>query len=230
VSGAGRAPAGGSRGTPGATPAGMTDILGVITAGGASSRYGTPKALAEVGGRRVVDRAADALRAALDCEDVVAIINDPGLAHAVGLPHRGDVLRGIGPAGRRACCAAVGAWSGTTAGVLIVGCDMPFLEPALLRELGSPCSHGADAVVPESEGRRGIEPLCAYYGTACIAAIEAAVASRNDHSHDRLSWRVCVDQQVAAGERVRRFGDPARIFLNVNTPDDRADGGPAAGG
>jgi molybdopterin-guanine dinucleotide biosynthesis protein A len=195
----------------------MTAVLGAITAGGASSRYGTPKALAEVGGRRVVDRAADALRAALDCDDVVAIINDPGLAHAVGLPHRGDVLRGIGPlAGVHA--ALLWARERDDAGVLIVGCDMPFLEPALLRELVRR-SHGADAVVPESEGRRGIEPLCAYYGTACIAAIEAAV-ERNDTRMIGFLEGVRTSRLPLA--TVRRFGDPARIFLNVNTPDDRA--------
>jgi molybdopterin-guanine dinucleotide biosynthesis protein A len=225
VSGAGRAPAGGSRCTPGATPAGMADILGVITAGGASSRYGSPKALAQVGGRRVVDRAADALRAALGCEDIVAIINDAALARQVGLPHRADVLRDTGPvAGVHA--ALLWAVERGCSGILIVGCDMPFLEPALLRELASRAA-AADAVVPESEGRRGIEPLCAYYGTACVPAIEAAVAAGDARMVGFLG-QVRVDRVPL--ERVRTFGDPARLFLNVNTPHDRAEADRAAGG
>jgi molybdopterin-guanine dinucleotide biosynthesis protein A len=195
----------------------MRSVLGVVTAGGTSSRYGMPKALAEVGGRRVVDRATAALRTALGAEDVVAIINDPELARAVGLPCRGDVLRGIGPlAGVHA--ALLWARERADAGVLIVGCDMPFLEPALLQELVRR-RHGCDAVVPESEGRRGIEPLCAYYGTACIAAIEAAV-TRNDTR--MIGFLDDVRTRRVPLSVVRSFGDPTHIFLNVNTPHDRA--------
>jgi molybdopterin-guanine dinucleotide biosynthesis protein A len=195
----------------------LSNILGVITAGGASSRYGAPKALATVGGRRVVDRAADALRTALGAGDVVAIINDAELARAGGLPHRPDVLRDIGPlAGVHA--ALLWAQERGADGVLIVGCDMPFLEPALLRELVRRGA-AADAVVPESGGRRGVEPLCACYATACSAAIEEAVA-RGDTRMISFLDHVRTDRMPLAV--VRSFGDPERMFLNVNTPADRA--------
>jgi molybdopterin-guanine dinucleotide biosynthesis protein A len=194
------------------------DALGVITAGGASIRYGSPKALALVGGRRVVDRAADALRSALGSDDIVAIINDADLAQRVGLPHRGDVLRDIGPvAGVHA--ALLWARERRSSGVLIVGCDMPFLEPALLRELVSRGAD-ADAVLPESEGRRGIEPLCAYYAVACIAPIEATIAAGDTRVVGFLE-RVRLDRVPL--EVVRTFGDPARLFFNVNTQLDRVE-------
>jgi molybdopterin-guanine dinucleotide biosynthesis protein A len=96
---------------------------------------------------------------------------------------------------------------------------MPFLEPALLRELVSR-GEAADAVLPESEGRRGIEPLCAYYGVTCVAAIEDAVAAGDTRVVGFLE-RVRLDQVPL--ERVRTFGDPRRMFFNVNTQQDRAD-------
>jgi molybdopterin-guanine dinucleotide biosynthesis protein A len=200
-------------------------VLGVVISGGGSVRYGSPKALAVVGGRRVVDRATDALRAALPESAVVASVNDAELAAAIGLPYRPDALPGVGPL---AGVHAMLLWAAERGcrGILAVGCDMPFVEPALLRELvtraaGAADGPGADrpdAVIPASPSRRGVEPLCAYYAVSCRAAIEAAmergdgrmIGFHNDIHVERLPLDV-----------VRTFGDPAVMFLNVNTPEDR---------
>jgi molybdopterin-guanine dinucleotide biosynthesis protein A len=108
--------------------------------------------------------------------------------------------------------------------VLLVAWDMPFVPSALLaamRARGEDASAGAvDAVLPESEAsRRGVEPLCAWYGPACLPAVEAALA-RDDlrvigfHDAIRLE-RLTLDV-------VRAFGDPAVMFSNVNTRADLA--------
>jgi molybdopterin-guanine dinucleotide biosynthesis protein A len=194
------------------------NVLGCIVAGGLSTRYGSPKALATVGGRRVVDRAADALREALGEEAaIVAIVNEPGIAAAIGLPHRADVVRGIGPlAGVHA--GLLWAEERGAAGILAVGCDMPFLEPALLHEIASRAGEG-DIIIPCSEGRRGVEPLCAYYAVACVPAIEAAV----QHGDARMvGFHDAVRVARIPLEAVRSFGEPGRMFLNVNTAADRA--------
>jgi molybdopterin-guanine dinucleotide biosynthesis protein A len=193
----------------------VSDVLGAIIAGGRSSRFGGPKALAEVGGQRVVDRVATTLAQVVGADRVIAIVNDDTLATAIGLPHRGDVLTDAGAlAGLHA--ALLWARERDAAGILAVACDMPFLEPALLRELLAR-SADADAVLPESPGRRGVEPLCAYYGTACIPAIEAAFArgdARMIGFHDDVrTARIPLDV-------VRSFGDPDVLFRNLNTPAD----------
>ena len=72
----------------------MTDLVGAVIAGGQSTRYGSPKALAVVGGVRIVDRVATALRAVTS--DVVAIVNDPAVGAEIDLPQRPDVLHDIG--------------------------------------------------------------------------------------------------------------------------------------
>jgi molybdopterin-guanine dinucleotide biosynthesis protein A len=197
----------------------MTDtVLGAVLAGGLSVRYGSPKALATVGGVRVVDRAAAALRAALADEDVVAIVNDAGLARQIGLPYRADVLRGVGPVA--GVHAALGWASERGArGVLVVGCDMPFVEPELLRELRRR-SHDADVVIPASAGPRGVEPLCAFYAVACMAAIERA-AARGDGR--MIGFHGDVSVAAVPVQDLLRFGDPGRMFFNVNTPADRAE-------
>jgi molybdopterin-guanine dinucleotide biosynthesis protein A len=192
----------------------MKDTIGAVIAGGASSRYGSPKALVTIGGVRVVDRVIAALR--MVCKDVIAIVNDSELARAIGLPHRADVLQNAGAlAGVHA--ALLHARDAGSAGVLAAACDMPFLNGDLLREIASRSGH-ADVVVPESEGRRGIEPLCAWYSTSCIDPIEATIA-RGDARMIGFHNDVTVARVPLA--RVRELGDASVMFRNLNTPEDR---------
>lgn len=191
-------------------------MLGVISAGGISSRYGSPKALAVVGGERVIDRVASVLRAALGHDSVAAIINDPELAAQVGLPHRPDVLRDVGAlAGVHA--ALLWARDLGRSHAIVLGCDMPLVEPSLVACVAARSGEG-DVVIPESHGPRGVEPLCACYSTRCIPAIEAAVAAGDRRMigfHDAVRTVRIPLHEVAV------HGDPGRMFLNVNTPADR---------
>ena len=191
----------------------MTGCTGVILAGGAASRYGgRPKGLERVGGRRVIDRVAEALSGAAD--ELLLIANDP--AAQEWLPHvrmAGDVRTGCGSLG--GIHAAI-----VRAGqpVLVVAWDMPFVPAALLRALRERGMR-ADAVLPESGSRRGLEPLCAYYSTACVPAIER----RLDASDMRVvSFFEDVRVERLPAPQVQQFGDPEILFMNVNTPDDLA--------
>lgn len=191
----------------------MTGCTGVILAGGAASRYGgRPKGLERVGGRRVIDRVADALRDAADT--LLLIANDPS-AHEwlPDLPLAPDVRTNCGSLG--GIHAAI-----VRAGrpVLVVAWDMPFVPAGLLRALRDAGAR-ADAVLPESGSRRGVEPLCAYYSPACVPAIE-----RRLEANDMRVISFFEEVRVARlpESEIRRFGDPAVLFMNVNTPDDLA--------
>jgi molybdopterin-guanine dinucleotide biosynthesis protein A len=193
---------------------------GVILAGGAASRFGgAPKGLERVEGRRIIDRVAAALREVTD--ELLLVANAPAAdSWLPGVRTVRDLREGAGALG--------GLHSALThAGdaVLLVAWDMPFVSAALLGELrrlgqegGS--THIADAVLPESDGsRRGVEPLCAWYAPACLPAITQRLDAgdlRVVGFHDAV--RV-VRMPIA---RVRDFGDPARLFSNVNTRDDLA--------
>ena len=73
-------------------------------------------------------------------------------------------------------------------------------------------------IAPESGGRRGAEPLCAYYSTRCIAAIEHAIA-RDDRRVIGF-WEDVRVENVPI-DVVRTFGEPEHLFMNVNTRDER---------
>ncbi|MDQ6887601.1 MAG: molybdenum cofactor guanylyltransferase [Gemmatimonadota bacterium] len=184
---------------------------GVILAGGGATRYGgRPKGLERVGGRRVIDRVARVLADTTD--GLLLIANDsaagawlPGVRTASDLRAASGSLGGI----HAALAHAAGP-------VLVVAWDMPFVPSPLLarlRELGQ----DADAAVPESGSRRGLEPLCAYYSQRCLAPIERRLDS-GDLRVVSFYDDIRVSRLDAA--TVRSFGDPDMLFMNINAPDD----------
>lgn len=206
-----------------------TPPLGAILAGGESRRYGSPKALAEVGGARIVDRVVAALRRVTP--DLALLANEPGLFEDLDLPTRPDVRPGLGALGG-IHTGLLWARAEGRPGILAVACDMPFPSVALLERLRAeawPEPGGAgdaaapgdplpDVVVPESRGRRGIEPLFAAYGVGCLPAIEARIEAGDRRMigfHEDVAVR-----RIPLAE-VERLCDPARAFLNVNTPEER---------
>ena len=125
----------------------------------------------------------------------------------------GDVQPGLGALG-----GILTAVDRGPAPVVLVAWDMPFVSAPLLRELarGLP-SH--DAFLPESDGDRGLEPLCAGYGPACRPAIARAL-ERGDRR--AIAFHPQVKVGILPLEQVRHLGDPASLFFNLNTPDDLA--------
>lgn len=189
-------------------------ILGAVLAGGRSRRYGSPKALARVGGVRLIERAVQAVAAAADCTVIVASEQEP--YGYLGLPVRGDERPDTGPLGGIHAAVRWARMDGFAA-ALVVACDMPFVPAGLLRELASHVGPAAVSV-PASPSRRGLEPLCAAYGTECLAAIESAL-DRGDRSV--ISFFEAVDVRILPLQAVSRWGDPSRLFYNVNRPQDR---------
>lgn len=122
-----------------------------------------------------------------------------------------DVRPGLGSLG--------GIYTAVTAGdgpVLAVAWDMPFVPRELLAALVKEAP-AYDVFLPESGGRRGVEPLCAVYGPACASAIEA----RLDEGDLRaIGFHDAVRVGTLPGDRVAKFGRPELMFFNVNTEDD----------
>ncbi|MEK7667751.1 MAG: molybdenum cofactor guanylyltransferase [Gemmatimonadota bacterium] len=182
-----------------------------MIAGGLATRYGgTPKGLLEVGGRRLLDRVAETLEAAVGVAPALYANAPDAASWRPGLTVRPDVVPGIGALG--GILTAVEA----AAPVVCVAWDMPFVPAALLRTLAAGLAD-ADVVIPESGSHRGLEPLCAAYGRACGPAIRAALA-RGDHRAIGFHAQVRVARLPAAV--VLKYGDPDVLFFNVNAPED----------
>jgi molybdopterin-guanine dinucleotide biosynthesis protein A len=169
-----------------------------------------------VGGERILDRLARVMTAALG-EAPLLVANAPDApSWSPQLRVVVDVKPGFGSLGG-IYTAVVEA----PAPVVCVAWDMPFVSESLIQLLARRLDQ-YDAVLPQSDGRRGVEPLCAGYGPACRAAIEASLAAGDLRAigfHERIRVGILPLSEVAA------TGDPNLLFFNVNTVEDLSSAG-----
>jgi molybdopterin-guanine dinucleotide biosynthesis protein A len=202
--------------------------FGAILAGGQSRRYGTPKALAEVGGARIIDRVVAVMGRVVP--DLILLANEPDLFRNLKLPTRPDARPGAGALGG-IHTGLLWAREAGRPGILAVACDMPFPCEALLARLRDAAfsggDRGPDVLAPESRGRRGLEPLFAAYGVGCIGAIETALDAGDRRM---IGFHPSVRVETIPLPEVETLCDPELAFLNVNTPEERERAERAAGG
>ena len=186
-------------------------MTGVIQAGGKSTRMGgRPKALIELGGRRIIDRVVDVVRAVTD--DLLLVTNTPDIYAALGLPMVPDVFPDHGSLG--------GIYSGLKAAAgdaaFTVACDMPFLMREVAR-LVIDRAHDADIVLPKVGGQ--FETLHACYAKSCLLPMESRLREgrlKIVGFFDEVRVLPIAEQEVA------RWRAPDLVFMNVNTPEELA--------
>jgi molybdopterin-guanine dinucleotide biosynthesis protein A len=139
-------------------------LLGVVLAGGRSSRFGSDKALALLAGRTLLDHAIAGLAPHVEA---VAICGRqvPGFAAIADRPRPG-----LGPLGGLAGALRYGADHGY-AGVLTTGCDMPVFPPEL-----------AQALIGEGAAVLDSQPLAAFWPCALDDALDMWMAAQDDRS------------------------------------------------
>src|ERR1041385_7741021 len=143
----------------------------VILAGGGAVRFGgRPKGLEPVGGKRILDRLVDVCQEAFATLPIL-VANDPEApSWRSDLAVVRDVRPGEGALGGLLTAVTAGAG----APVVVMAWDMPFVPVPLLRALAAGLADH-EAVLPASDGRRGVEPLLAAYAPACLAPMARAL-------------------------------------------------------
>jgi molybdopterin-guanine dinucleotide biosynthesis protein A len=99
----------------------------------------------------------------------------------------------------------------------VTACDLPFLDPSIIRHLCHLRPESAVAVVPFSEG--GMEPLHALYESACKEIFECAIRQGERKIVAVLGRMNIVSVSY---DEVRRIGGQSSSFINVNTPEEYA--------
>ncbi|MCH7797983.1 MAG: molybdenum cofactor guanylyltransferase [Planctomycetes bacterium] len=174
---------------------------------------GVDKASLVFGGRTLLQRTVDALA---EVVDEIVVVRSPGqeLPELLSpLPVRvvQDAVEGEGPlvgiaAGLRGATAPVS---------LVVACDMPFLQPVLLRLLAERAAAGRRFVVPVDA--EGPQPLCSAFRREALKVVQEHI-----DAGDRKIMSVAGDLDV---DRVSPHewaaADPGgRSFENVNTLEE----------
>lgn len=185
---------------------------GAVLAGGRALRLGgIAKGLEQVGKERMIDRAIGALRDAAD--DVVISANADDAVHwSPQLAVVRDAEAGAGAIG--GILAVIDATDGA---VVTMPWDMPFVPGSLVRALREAGElHDAEAVLPMSDSAWGVEPLVGWFSPWCATAIAARLRAGDARAGAWLE-----DVRVMRIDSAP-WGEPAKLFFNVNTPDDLA--------
>jgi CTP:molybdopterin cytidylyltransferase MocA len=194
-------------------------VGGVLLAAGEGKRLGTPKALVELGGRRLVDRGADLLRDGGTAPVLVVTgavpVTVPGV---IGVPNP-DWRTGMGSS----LAAGLRALPGDCTAAVIALVDQPLIGPEVVRRLLAAHRAGAELAVAAYHGRaRNPVLLARAHWAGVLAAAEGDAGARPYlRAHPGLVTLVeCAD-----------IGRPD----DVDTPEDLARvgallAGPGAGG
>jgi molybdopterin-guanine dinucleotide biosynthesis protein A len=172
---------------------GLTALTGILLVGGASSRFGSPKALAQLGGETLAERGWRVLGEV--CRERLAVGK---AADGLALPFP---LLDDGSEVRAPLAGLVGGLRAATGDVvLVLPVDCPLVDADALRALARGCR---DAAVPPTG------PLPGAYRRGVLPVLERRLAA----GELRL-WDALAELDVAVVEL-----DPS-LLANVNEPSD----------
>jgi molybdenum cofactor guanylyltransferase len=184
-----------------------TQVTALILAGGRSSRMGTDKALIVWQGKPLLQRVVNA---AQQCCATVQVIT-PWPERYRPLSNSVQWCLESSPAGPLTALAQ-GLETVYTPWVLLLACDMPQLDPTVLRDwiVQLPDAEAAIAYVPYYESRW--EPLCAFYNVSCRSSLDKYIAKGGRSFQEWLG---------PAGAVPLKVDDViAPMLQNCNTPKD----------
>lgn len=180
-------------------------------AGGRARRFaGQDKSRLVVEGRTIIVRQVEVLQRVAD--PVFVVGHDPGRFADLGLPVHADAIAGAGAMG--------GIYTALTIDgpdtVIVVACDMPFLDARLLRRLVemSAAHDGAWVRTP-----RGVDPLLACYRRHAAPIVRGEIAAGRLKASALGSVLRMAEMSLAD---VATYGPPERLLANLNSPDDYA--------
>ena len=186
-------------------------MTGVLLAGGKSRRMGRDKRFLELDGLTLLERTLSVLESLF--AEVIVVVAEPA-AQLAGLRHR--IVTDLVPN----CATLGGLYTGLTSAahtrIFAAACDMPFLNPALIKRMAE-LDRNADVVMAQLES--GLQPMHAVYSKACLPHLERMLNTGNLKVQDLnqapgLSVRLVSEHEL-------RGADPQFLsFLNINTAAD----------
>lgn len=188
-------------------------ITVAIIAGGKSSRMGTDKAFVKLDDKPLIQHVIDCTANLGQSETLLVTNRLEDYAH-LGLPMYTDVQPEKGSLGG----IYTALMYAETPLTLVVACDMPFLNPDLLKFMIAKASEDIDIVVPRVDGYP--QGLHAVYRKTCLEPIaEQLEANRLKiiRFYDRMRVYYLDEDDY------RTYDTDGRSFANLNTPEELAE-------
>ena len=180
-------------------------IVGVVLAGGDSSRMGRDKALLSLEGRTLLSRSFSLLSTV--CDRVVVADRGRGLE-----PDAESLADGPGHGPAAGILGAAGALPRRA--LLVLACDLPHVSADLLRRLLR--EERFDWYLPRHSAT--VEPLCALFREPALDALRQQVATGELSLQALLLAPLRIG--FLEGDELESYGRPSELFFNVNRPAD----------
>jgi molybdenum cofactor guanylyltransferase len=196
-------------------------VSAAVLAGGKSRRFGTDKALVpRPGGTTpMLEAVVQALLAVT--ADVIVIAPENRTYAQFGVPVVSERFPGQGPIGGLEL--ALSRMSHDRC--IVVACDLPFLNPDLLRWMAEH-AFSEDALVPKVSGTADAgsstliprpQPLHAIYRRSCLGAVQQLRLSGERRLGRLLD---VIDVRYLEDKEIRRVDPELRSFLNLNSMEE----------
>jgi molybdopterin-guanine dinucleotide biosynthesis protein A len=190
----------------------IVSISCIVLAGGKGSRLGRDKASVKICNRSLLEQVVSCLNA-FNGEIIIVTATDKELPQFTFRPELRtimDIYPGRGPLS--------GIHSGLMASRsyynLVVACDMPFINEALMSYMIQ-VSTGFDIVVPRLNNM--LEPLHAVYSKGCLGPIQRLLM---EGRLSVLQLLTLTRVRYIETEEINRFDPEHLSFLNINTEND----------
>lgn len=188
----------------------MSQIIGLVLAGGQGRRLGRPKGEVVVGTSTLADRAAQALRPI--CSTVLVSVSRGGANPAPGY----DAIEDEPPSGRGPLAGIHAAMAGTgQADLIVLACDYPGVATPLLQAI----VHAADAtddLVILTDGRGRDHPLVGLWRRSTEPTVREAL---QDGHYKVRSLLAVLEVRRLRPEDLPDF-ELDQALVNVNTTED----------
>lgn len=183
-----------------------------MLAGGKSVRLGAPKALEMVNKRRLIDRVIESLYSVTP--EVLVVTSEGQFSSIDSFRLKAKTIVDLYPDKAALGGIYTGLKSADTFYSLVVACDMPFINSALLHYLLD-LAPGFDAVVPKVDDV--LESLHAVYSKNCLSPMKQLL-DKNELEVSRLFN--LVKTRYVEKDEIAQVATDFLSFFNVNTKDD----------
>lgn len=183
------------------------EIVGILLAGGLSRRFGSPKAFAEIDGKKYYEISYHILE---EISNEVIIVTRPELMHK--FPENKRVITdekrfsGCGP--------LAGIYSAMkeqlASRYIVLPCDMPLLTKEIVKRLLA--LHVKEVTIPVVEDK--LQPLVSVWNYSMLEKIETVLKRK------RYKMTEALKKAEVSYIDIKVLTETPNAFLNINSPED----------
>lgn len=195
-------------------------LSAMVLAGGQSTRMGQDKALISVQGVSLLQRTCEQ---AFGCTETVFVVTSRSETYRPLLPAKCKLIEEVfsetkplshGPL----VGFAQGLTHVSTEWVLLLACDLPYLETPILQHWFTQRTQTESAIALLPLTEKGWEPLCGFYRTSCLPSLQAFINQGGRSFQTWLSQETV--QAIVFSDAPQQRQKEHKMLFNCNTPED----------